>query len=852
MKYQYIEFILFLTSILLAVDGNCQYVNNSVTEIEFLNNHNYDNKSSSRHLQFFEYWDENGKWEEIGPLTSSNNSTYDVGRLSTLCIDPVNDSIILVGSPNGGLYYTINKGDSWINAGLDRPKEIHNLDMFTPGIASIIIIHYNGKTWWIIATGDKDQNFNYSRGVIRSTDMGKNWDLINGSYPDNLHDNWYYIRKLANHPVDHNIMFAATSNGLYKSVNVLAEHPEDVSWSLILEVPPSINEGFFDLEFHSLNPDTLFLSREYRASKKVVGNEILWSTDGGIEWSLLPGSPSVLPVDSTFTHFLSIFEVSPANPDVLFIYLKGKKPTTPRYFHTHCKYAISQNSWIQLNTLKSAYGNGRNGYALSPVDDELLFCATIFTYSSSDGGYTWEKENDSLLRDGKPKNNPHVDVQELRFNKDGTEIWAATDGGPYMKEIGDTIWQNKVNNIGIAKVMRFDQSQAEPEYFLFGGWDVGTQLLKKEDNLWTQVGGGDGFGCVFDNEETGTLYTANYSGYSYVIRNKNYVDSSRYEMGNFWTSNLAINPLDHNIVYLSQGDQIKCSKDQGENWYTLVTADDLGLEPENYLLYDMHVAESNGNFLYIRVVPVNEGTHHFIFRTGNVHAPRHLIRWEDISPYPALEAWLSDLEVDGLNHEKIWISYNSLSSSKILEYNGEKWIDISGKLQDINSGVHSIVHLKGVDGGMFAGTSYGIYYKEGQSKDWILYKPGLPNIVPVDIKINYSASTILTGLDGRGLWETSLPDNYIAPFEESELQNSILVYPNPSDNYVLISYRLEPDVQKAKIEVTDISGRVCESRQLDSQKGLLLIVVQHWRQGIFVANLYSNDLSVGRYKFVVK
>ena len=33
-----------------------------------------ENINPTHHLQFFDYWDENGTWEEIGPLTSSNNT----------------------------------------------------------------------------------------------------------------------------------------------------------------------------------------------------------------------------------------------------------------------------------------------------------------------------------------------------------------------------------------------------------------------------------------------------------------------------------------------------------------------------------------------------------------------------------------------------------------------------------------------------------------------------------------------------------------------------------------------------------------------------------------------------------
>jgi hypothetical protein len=54
------------------------------------------------------YYDINGVWDEIGPVTSSDQGTDDVGRLSCIEIDPENDSVILCGSPVGGLYYTLN------------------------------------------------------------------------------------------------------------------------------------------------------------------------------------------------------------------------------------------------------------------------------------------------------------------------------------------------------------------------------------------------------------------------------------------------------------------------------------------------------------------------------------------------------------------------------------------------------------------------------------------------------------------------------------------------------------------------------------------------------------------------
>ncbi|MBE0654418.1 MAG: hypothetical protein IH594_11505, partial [Bacteroidales bacterium] len=521
-------------------------------------------------------------------------------------------------------------------------------------------------------------------------------------------------------------MFALTSRGLYKSENILAPDPASISWEKILDDPPGTAEGFFDMEFHVKNPDTLFLSREYRAFHTITGDEILWSTDGGANWIPLPGSDSILPVGENFTYFLTNFEVTPAENSVLYLYIKGKIPADSNsYFHHHLKYNVDLNKWTELSSIPFKPGNGRNGYAVSPVDNNLIYCSTVPTYVSMDGGHSWIKDNDTLLENGSPKNSPHSDIQDLKFNKTGTEIWAASDGGPYMKKIGDSSWQNKVNNVGLAKILKFDQSTFDPGYYLFGGWDVGSQFYNKYTGGWTQAGGGDGFGCAFDDRKNGIFYTAGYSGdHNIFSKFTNFTDSVNYLFGKFWSANIVVSQVDHERVYISLGNNITISDDQGNNWYTLVDLNDLGLDPENYLLYDVYVPDQNGHYLYLRVVNINQGTHPQVFKTSNVREQLGLLNWENITPDPPLEYWLSDLGIDEFNPERIWITYNTLNSEKVLEYDGRAWTNISGNLNDLNCGVNSIAHLKGTSKGLFAGTLYGIYYLPDDSSQWILYKPG--------------------------------------------------------------------------------------------------------------------------------
>ena len=798
---------------------------------------------------FFDYWNKKNLWDEVGPLTSSNNNTDDVGRLSCIEIDPINDSIVLAGSPSGGLYYTFDKGNSWINAGLDRPMEEHGLNFFTPGISSIIIIHENGKTYWILATGDKDHVFSSSKGVIRSTDFGNNWHLLNGIQPEHLPESDYYIRKLVKHPDNPNVLFAATSRGIYKTSNALAENPEDVKWLKILDDPDSNGEGYFDLEFHKTQPNIIIASKEYREANTIVGDEIIWSTDGGDNWEPFPNINEILPIGTEFTFFLSLLELTQANENLMYVYTKGKEKSD--YFNIFRKYNFTDSSWSHLDTIHYKYGNGRNGFAASPVDENLIYCATVDTYCSTDGGNSWQWDNDVFEIDGEYKRFPHSDIQELKFNKEGTEVWAASDGGPFLKILKDSIWINKVNNIGLAIILKFDNSEIDPDKYLFGGWDVGSQLYSKNQNKWKHLGSGDGYGCAFDNEENGTFYTVGYIyNHNNIYSFKNWTTDSVLKYGNFWHANIVINPVNHKTLYLSLGDKIARSFNQGESWEILVTVEDLGLEVGQHILLDIHVAESNGNYLYLQVVNVKGGEGHRIYKSENANASRFSIQWNDISPQNMPSSWFTDIAVNDRNQDNIWASFSGSGDTKIMEYRDDIWTNITGNLQSYNSGVYTIAHLKGTSGGLFAGTYYGTFYRENETKNWKLYKPGLPNVKPVDLKINHKSGKIVIGLDGRGIWETDLPEGYIAPDNYSTSDSKVKIYPNPVTDDVNVQMLIK-NINGVDINIFDIDGKLVIDTWLQQQVQNKQLDLFGLNQGIYIIQCKYNGEIIGREKLMI-
>ena len=382
---------------------------------------------------------------------------------------------------------------------------------------------------------------------------------------------------------------------------------------------------------------------------------------------------------------------------------------------------------------------------------------------------------------------------------------------------------------------------------------MGSQLFNKSQNLWSQKGvfPSDGFGCAFDDVENGTFYIANYAyDHNKINRFKNWDEQISLNLGNFISSNIEINPDNHKIVYLSLGDNISRSLDQGETWDILVTPEDLGLNSENHILYDMHVAEGNGDYLYLTVFRVDNGIFSHIFKTMNVNSEPGSIEWMEITPDPTPEAWLSGIEVDYENPDKIWASFSVLEGPKIIEFDGEAWTDITGNLQYYSTRIYSIAHLKETNGALFAGSSIGIFYRADTLSDWILYKPGLPNTEPFDIKINYNSGKIVTGLNGRGLWETNLPVGYSVPEPITNPFSNIKIRPNPANERLIVSGSVFKINGEKLIRIYNAQGLKVKEINVSEATKSITINLQNWEKGMYLMVIHNDKGVLGRCKFV--
>jgi hypothetical protein len=187
-----------------------------------------------------------GSWSSFGPTSITRygegyNSGY--GRVNCIAFHPTDANTLYIGLPQGGIWRTTDGGANW---------SVLTDDLPSTGISGIVVSWANASTIYAL-TGDGDVshgNFitsygfdQKSVGVLKSTDGGTTWfqtgDLPNAGTA-------FYGYKLIQHPSNSNILFAATTSGIYRTAN------GGTSWTQV-----ETDTRFTDIEFKPGSPNTM-------------------------------------------------------------------------------------------------------------------------------------------------------------------------------------------------------------------------------------------------------------------------------------------------------------------------------------------------------------------------------------------------------------------------------------------------------------------------------------------------------------------------------------------------------------------------------------------------------------------
>ncbi|WP_367391769.1 hypothetical protein [Lewinella sp. LCG006] len=518
-------------------------------------------KSSSAPAKFL------GSYTELGPQSAINTSTWSsgLGRVSAIGLDPNNDNHIIVGSPTGGIWKTMDLGTSWTPIFDDQAL----IDVY-----ALEISHGNPDHYWA----------GLSDGLVRSLDGGLSWSPVSGVSATALYNT------IVMHPANADVIFAVSQSGrIYKSTD-----GGENFYTVLVQ-----NESLYDLEFHPVNLNIIYAS----------GNDGVYkSTDGGETFTEITSGPW-----SGIGNKAIMLAVTPAAPQRIYALEEIDGGFNALY--------LSQNagaSWITLannacdcNNIMGYDQDDSGGQAprdmdivVSPVNPSIIHVAGVETWRSTNAGQSWNKT--TAWNNPNGSNFIHADIDLLIY--DGQRIVAGTDGGIYYSTDEADSWTNITPGLGIRQFYRIGAARTEIDRVSGGSQDNGTTVFRNGN--WYDWLGADGMetfiawdndDIIYGTSQNGSLYKSLNGGnsrmsitapggsgnwvtpFEQAVGQPNLIYTARTELwkstdgGNSWLAisdlnmtnkadELKIAPSDHQYIYLAYENRLYITTDGGANW----------------------------------------------------------------------------------------------------------------------------------------------------------------------------------------------------------------------------------------------------------------------------------------------
>lgn len=744
-----------------------------------------------------------GNWTSLNPVSIDGDNGIGAGRINCVRFDPNNSNIIYAGVGTGGVWKSTDGGTSW----LSLTDHLGSL-----GISDIAIDPANSNIIYI-ATGDtegasinSDVSASYSIGVMKSTDGGITWDTTGLNWTTSQ---TALVNRLLIHPTNTNIIFGATSNGIYVSTDGGA------NWSVI----PDVSSGNFrDMEFKPSDPSVIYA---------VSSNRFYKSSNSGANFSNIT---SGLPSPNVVSRWS--IAVTPADPN--YVYIIGTNANTTafqglyRSTNSGTSFSLRSNSPSIFCGDSDGNDDGNNSgnyqlpLAVSPLNKDEVIAGGINAWYSSNGGTTWTLASDWTVfypnSSGSGANYMHGDIHDLVYLPgSGSVILSATDGGLYRAETVFSQWKFKSNGMDIAQIYRIGNSTLNKNIIVQGLQDNQT-MLNKANEFYKIVFYGDGMDCFIDWSDDNYIYGSQYSG---AIRRSSdggdtYVDIPPAGAGlGAWVTPWMMDPTNSQTLYAGYTNMYK-STNRGDDWTKMgATIGGAG----KIVAFD--VAPSNTSIAYVTKRNGGYSGSTTIYKTLNSGA-----EWINIgSGLPlgaANKAAITAIEVHNTDPDKLWVTfsgYNDTIKVFMSSDGGTTWKNMAkhdsayaNKLPNLP--FNTVVYQKGTDI-VYVGGDIGIYYTQDDGANWYPFSQGIPNVIVSELEIHYGANKLRAATYGRGIWESDLYD-VAGPVKTPVEKLTVLPNPNPGQFTVEFS---SSEAKNYTIEIRNIAGQLIHSEEINDFSG---------------------------------
>ena len=702
-------------------------------------------------------------FRNIGPSVAG-------GRVTAVSGVPGQPNLYYVGAAAGGVFKSVDGGDSWDAVFKDQP---------TASIGAVVLAPSNPNVVWVgTGEGNIRNDVITGHGVYVSPDAGQNWRFAGLAEVGQ-------IARIVVHPTNPDVAFVAAighawtpgpERGVYRTAD------GGKTWQKVLFVNDTT--GCADLVMEPGNPEVLYAAmwQVQRHPWQLVsggpGSGIYRSTDAGLTWTRLKeGLPEGV-------YGRIALGIGATNPTHVYALVEAKQGML---WDSHDR----GDHWAKVSDYHGL--DVRPFYfsliTVSPADDRKVFFSSFELRESDDGGKTSRYIDHEV----------HVDHHALWIDPLNPErMVQGNDGGAYVTETGGKTWRF-LNNLPIGQFYMVAADSNDP-YKLCGGLQDNNAWCGPSSKIgpggqtgaeWATVTGGDGEYAVPAPSDSSVVYTDAQNGF--ITRVDLRTGVTRFIRPSVasvevmapaalpyrfnWTTPIAVSARNADEVWLGANVVFKTT-DGGMHWTSIspdLTKDDKTKQMTSggSIEYDISGAETYNTILALTVAPTDTNVLWVGTDDGNVQLTRDggktwsnvgaripgLPRGEGgrinqigVSPFDAGTAYLA---VD--YHE---FDDNRPYVFKTADY-GQTWVAVSRGLppSDAARVVREDPNHRGF---LVLGTDAGLFYSRDDGATWKPLKGTFPTAPVWDVQFVRRSHDLVVATHGRGLF---VLDN-VTPLEE--------------------------------------------------------------------------------------
>ena len=623
-------------------------------------------------------------------------------------IDPNDDQVVWVGTGESwvrnsvgsgdGVYVTRNGGDSFTRVGLEKTERVSEL-LVSPQDSDTVYVCATGAAW----------RANPERGVYRSRDGGKSWELVLFVDADTG------CSDLAMDPTNPNVLYAGM-------------------WTY-RRYPDYFNSG---------GP----------------GSGLYRSFDGGDSWVELDnGLPSGEKGRIAVT-------LAPSKPQVVYALVEAEKTALYRSDDMG-KQFVEVNSSTNIQLRPFYFGEIK----VSPTDPDRVFRPGFMTTISEDGGKTFSAlgfgggvhpDHHAIWVD--PRNPKLVLLGTdggLYISHDGANNWRFVGALPISQFYHVAADMQRPYNV-------YGGLQDNGSWV---GPSRGAAGIRNKD--WASIGFGDGFWSFPDHDDPQIVYSEYQGGQLMRIdRRLNEVkriapvaDAESEKLRFNWNTPLIQSPTRAGVLYYGS-QYVHITTDRGESWQRIspdLSTDDPKRQRQatsGGLSRDNSTAENNATIYTIAESPLDAQLIWVGSDDGRVHVSRNGgDSWTDLSAkFDGLPAgtWVSRVDASPHAAGTALISFDGHRTGDFSTYvyrsddYGDSWNRLNTEAVE---GYAWVIRQDLVNPDLFfLGTEFGLWISLDAGSNWARFKENLPKVAVHDIAIHPREHDLIIGTHGRGVY----------------------------------------------------------------------------------------------------